>query len=373
MLTFSETGTIIYFLLTIFGAVFFAYCADKFGKRKVHMVFWVLSFLILFIPSAFRESGVDHSSYYHHYTLAKSYGYDYFVNYKGSPEPLFALLLFFSANFFDNFHIIYIVSSFIGLVFTYIGFSKMYGKTSLSLVIFWFSVTYYMIFFGLVRLSIAVGIMTYAFHLIAEKKTKKYFFLCTIATMFHYSAGFMFLVYFVLRRNSFKLRKRTHNDHGVQLEELSSNVNLKTKKLKMKRRILFIGIALLGVYWLFPYFFGGFSWFPRYIQYFKYDFNLKTINNLAGYYLLILLLMFTYKKVKVNIPESNQLLTFFWLMCSIALVTVKFPVIRLLYYFMPVGCYLYAFVPRLFNKYLRVYVYSIYLAYGLIWWLLRAL
>lgn len=365
MYTFSITGTIALYFISICGAVIFAHLADKCGKKNVNKFLWVLSFLCLFIPSAFRASGVDHESYYSHYSTAQKYGYEYFAIYRGSPEPLYALLQFVVANYFGNFQLIYVVSSFIGLVFSYMGFSKMYGKTNLGIVIFWFAMTYYMIFYGLVRISISVGIMTYAFHLIREKKTIKYFFLCTVATLFHYSAAFMFAIYFVL-----KLKKRAlaiFDKSKIASEELIKSNSIK-QKLKIKRKILFIGVVLLGVYILFPYIFGGFTWYPRYIQYFKHELNFKAINNLAGYYFLVILLLFKQKKVKQLLPEGGQLLTFFWIMCFVALTTAKFPIIRLLYYFMPVGCYLYGYIPKLFNKYLRVVLYSVYFAYGVIWW-----
>jgi len=365
MYTFSNAGSIALYLISIFGAVIFGYLADKFGKKGVHKLLWVLSFLCLFIPSAFRGYGVDHDSYYYHYSIALERGYGYFAIYKGSPEPLYALLQFVAAHYFGSFQLIYIVSSFIGLGFTYAGFSKMHGKTNLGIAIFWFAMTYYMIFYGLVRICISVGIVTYAFHLIGKKKTFKYFFWCTIATLFHYSAAFMFPMYFVLnvKKKPFgwtnKLQKLS--------EELPQNKQ-KKQKLKIKRKIIFTGVVLLGIYFLFPYIFSRFPWYARYIQYFNNDLNFNAIKNFAGYVLLVLLLIFKQNKVKELLPEGEQLLTFFWIMCFVALTLVKFPISRLLYYFMPVGCYLYGYVPKLINKYLKVVLYFIYFAYGIAWW-----
>jgi hypothetical protein len=377
MIVFSKTVSIAIYLLSITFAILFAYFAQKYSNKGVNRVFWTISFLLLWIPVAFRASGVDHISYLNHFRQVQIYGSEYFKVYSGSPEPLYALLVYLVASTSDKFQYIYIISSFIALFFTYLGFAKMVKRTSLPLTVMWFAVTYYMTFYGLVRMSLAVGIITYAFHFIEQSKMLKYFFFCTIAALFHYSAAFMFIMYFLLRRKQ-KLEKA--ENYRIQLASLevqkTRNINvvncLPAKKRRASKRlstnIVLVGVAFYGTYKSVPYLFGGFSWFARYMQYFNFRPTLSVINNLAGFFLLFLLLLMWQNRIKIIMKEGRLYITSIWIMLAIGVFSVIFPVVRLSYYLMPMGCYLYGFLPKVTEKRLRVLIYFIYLVVGGTWW-----
>jgi hypothetical protein len=352
-----------------------AYLSQKYSKKGVNRFFWTFSFLFLWIPVAFRATGVDHVSYYNNFIQVQTWGSEYFKVYSGNPEPLYALLVYLVASTVNKFQYIYIISSFIALFFTYLGFAKMYKRTSLTLTVMWFAVTYYMSFYGLVRMSIAVGIVTYAFHFIEQHKMKKYFFFCTIATLFHYSAAFTFIMYFLLKGKQKLEHSVNCEKQSVDLEvQISENINANTNppvretRKKLSTSIILLGGALYVTYKSVPYFFGGFSWFARYMQYFNFQPTLSVINNLAGFYLLFILLLLWQKKIKRKMKEGSLYITSVWIMLVIGVFSIIFPVVRLSYYLMPMGCYIYGFIPKVTEKQLRVLLYFVYLILGGLWW-----
>lgn len=378
MIVFSETGTIILYLNVIALSIIFAYLAQKYGKKGVQKFFWTLSFLCLWIPCAFRASGVDHTSYYSSFSLIQTHGKSFFNSYSGSPEPLFAALEYLIVITVNRFQCLYIIASFIALLFTFMGFAKMYKRTSLPVSILWFSATYYMIFYGLVRMSIAIGIMTYAYHFIEKRKLVKYFVYCTIATLFHYSAVFMFLIYFILKDKKSHVRSKKSNkerligSHPFTNKSLISGQISKVKQARTTKKlainIIYLGLAFYAVYKLFPIIFSGFSWYSRYRHYFNANATMRVFNNLAGFYLLFIFLLLWQKKVRLNMINGDRYVTSAWAMFAVGLFSIFFPITRLAYYLMPMGCYIYGFIPRIAERQVRMIFYIFYLVLGIAWW-----
>jgi len=374
MITFDTYSSIVLYLVLIISAVLFAYIAQKFSKKRLNKFFWWLSFLSLWIPVAFRASGVDHVSYYNYFVEAQALGTDYFSSYQGSPEPLFALLIYLIALKANNFQYVYIITSFIALFFTYLGFSKMGNRTSLPIVIWWFSTTYYMSFYGLVRMSVAIGIMTYALHFIEKRKMRNYLFFCIIATLFHYSACFMFIVYLLFaRQNQYNLQLTTKRKNPIEfINKYTTNRNLQTKitiSNKLTLKIVLVGLSTYAIYKIFPYLFNGFIWYSKYTNYFDLAITFQAINNLAGFYLLFILLFLFQRAIKVTISQGVLYVNLTWIMLVLGVISVVFPITRLTYYLMPVGCYVYGFIPKLlFDKRLKFLLYMIYLIVGVMWW-----
>lgn len=357
LFSFSKPNSILFYFISILFSVLFAYLTQKYSKRHLNKVFWGISFLLLWIPVAFRATGVDHSTYYEIYQNIDSFGTEYFKTYNGSPEPLYALLVYLIAKYLGNFQFVYLFSSFIALFFTYLGFYKMIYRTSMTITVMWFSATYYMTFYGLVRMSIAVGIVSYAFHFIEQRKMYRYIFFVTFASLFHYSAIFMFAVYFLLLENR-------NIDKANKKLIFSSMI----KKYKMSIIIIIIGGIILLIYLSFPYLFGSFSWFPKYRSYFYFQPTFSVLNNLAGFYFLYILLIVWRKTINNRMKGGQLYTTSVWIMLAIAVFSILFPLTRLTYYFMPIGCYLYGFIPRIIPKYSRILLYITYLILGVSWW-----
>lgn len=357
LLTFSYIHSIYVYLLSMILSVISAYFAQKNKKKFLSNVFWIISFMFLWIPVALRANGVDHQTYFDIFQNIKSKSSSYFQIYRGIPEPLFALLVYLTAKYLGVFQYIYIISSFIALFFTYLGFSKMANRTSIALTIMWFSATYYMTFYGLVRMSMAVGIVTYAFHFIEQKKIFKYILFITIAALFHYSAIFMYVIYFLLQEN-YEIYKSNENTLFVS----------KINNYKILRTIIIVGAIILFIYISFPYLFGGLSWFIKYKPYFHFQPTFSVINNLAGFYFLYILMVIYQRTINYRMKGGRLYTMSLWIMLAIAVYSILFPLTRLTYYFMPIGCYIYGFVPRIMPRYSRILLYITYLLLGVTWW-----
>jgi hypothetical protein len=379
VISFSQTESIILYLSAIAISIIFAYFAQKFGKNGVHKTFWTISFLFLWVPCAFRASGVDHTAYFTQFSKVQTYGVSFFSSYNGSPEPLFALLEYLIVITVNEFQYLYIITSFITLLFTYMGFSKMYNRTSLSICLLWFSATYYMTFYGLTRMSVAIGIMTYAYHFIEKQRIVKYFIYCTIATLFHYSAAFMFIMYFVLRDKKCQVKSKMSNSERSSISKHSyENNNLSTGQIRPEKnvtttrkltiKVISVGLILYAGFKLFPYFFSKFTWYARYDQYFNYNATLSVFNNLAGFYLLFIFLLLWQQKIRFKMVDGNRYITSTWIMVAIGIFSSVFPVTRLAYYLMPIGCYIYGFIPRIVERQSKILFYGIYVVWGIVWW-----
>lgn len=349
---------LIYFC-SIFLATLFAYYSDKYAKLdkkmnyRVNKFFWALSFLMLFIPLAFRGYGVDHQNYLNVYNRIKSSGANFYTDYTGMPEPLYALLNYIVVNTIDNFQYVYIISSFISLFFLYLNFSRYVKKVDLVMLIWSFGFTFYFFMFGLVRISIAVGISTYAYKFLESKQFKKYLICCVLASLFHYSAIIMIPIYFLV--NIIK-----KNEEGISLLKYGLIV------------CLFIPLIFMLIRILFPIIFGRFYWFQRYNIYFNAEINWRAVNNVAFVLPLLIIIIFWKKHIAYNIINSTLYIKLFFIMIGFIIGSISFPIHRITYYLYPACCYLYASVSKLSFKQVQrkgsVILYSsCMIIFGLLW------
>lgn len=281
-----------------------------------------MSFCCLFFPVAFRGYGVDHQSYTEYYQVIGDAGWNYFNGYNGFPEPMFALVNVIAGQLGD-FQYVYIISAFIALFYTYKAFARKVNELSISMCVFLFSTLFYLNLFGLTRMCIAVGVITYAYRYIEESNFKAYFVYVLIATLFHYSAIIMLPLYFVFKGNAFDIEA--------------------TKNLK--KSFLSVGL-LLVVFLIFGYVISNFDnlpWLARYSEYFEGT-SLRVINNAAGQYLLIILMFLFGNKIIKNEKYGLLYTNMFITMIIFLLGSVFVSFMRLTYYLYPATYYLYAYV-----------------------------
>ena len=187
---FSETGSKFFFYFVfIFSAINAGIAANQYRANKyISRFFVLLAFVILFIPLGFRSVAIDHGVYKEWYDHA-----DYWLrlNYHLTPEPLFAWLTLFAKYVAGSFQLIYLFSAFVYLagVFVFLRKSESFGYLS----VFFMSISLYLYMCGLARISIAIGIVSYAFTVL-ERKYKP-LILILIACFFHYSSIITVLVY----------------------------------------------------------------------------------------------------------------------------------------------------------------------------------
>jgi len=327
-------------------ASIFAFLAQKIkyyknGKKGVHPLFWILSFVCLLVPVAFRGNGVDHQSYIKFYNAISEFGLNYFKIYNGFPEPLFVVINVI-AGYLGDFQYVYMISAFISLFFTYKAFARKIEEISLPLCIFLFSTLFYLTLFGLVRICIAVGIITYAYRYIEERNLMKYSIYIIFATLFHYSAIIMLPFYFIFKSNYLDL----------------------SKKSSIKKSLLSIG-ALVLAFVIVGYLLTklqNISWIGRYFGYFEGT-SLRVINNAAGQYPLVILMFLFGSRIKRNEKYGSLYTNMFITMIIFLVGSIFVSFTRLTYFLYPATYYLYACVVKYIeNKNVRIlYLFALYI------------
>ena len=323
-------------------------------ETTINNFFLRISFIILIIPVCFRNYGIDHAGYLMWYNKIASYGINYFKVYDGNPEPMFALLNFIVANLFGDFQFVYIISGIICAVFIYKALFEKSKQMNVIMCLWMFIVSFYFNFYGLVRISIAVSIMTYAYKYIEEKRFRKFLMLCIVAAMFHYSAIIMIAVYFL----------------SVRKKEITTN------GIKQFIFLVFMAIIVpLGIYFasgLFIALFSKFSWFGRYAGYFKTNIQLSALKSSFWIYPLILIILLWGKQLKKVMNNYALYLRMFCIVLCLVGVSVFYRFERFTYYFYPTCIYLYSSVIKLpFHKnekkaFILLYWITV-LIFGILW------
>jgi len=359
---FGPVASYLVYFSSVFIATIFAHLSGKYSYKKnngeygVYKPFWILSFFSLFVPLAFRGYGVDYENYIGVYNNVKIAGTNYFSYYTGMPEPLFALLNYIVAKLFDNYQWVFIISAFISLGLLYLSFSRYVKKVSLGMLIWTFGFTYYLFMYGLVRISLAIGITSLALKYLESREKYKYFLLIFLATLFHYSAIVMIPVFYMvsLKSNPLKTKKRV-------------NILLYTLLLAATIPIIFALIKNV-----FPIIFDGYSWFARYNMYFNFEKDLRILKNISSM-LPLLIIVYMYKeKFTSQIEFGAVYIKLFLIMVAFVIMSVFFPIHRVSYYLYPAAFYLYASFGKLkFNKNDRkiiiiTYNYSMFIL-GVLW------
>ncbi|MCM3018699.1 EpsG family protein [Priestia megaterium] len=352
------------YFLSIFLATFFAYLSDKFsyknknGNYKVNKVFYTLSFLSLFLPVGLRGFGVDYGTYLNMYENVNLLGDNYFSQYTGTPEPFFAVLNYAIAHTLNNFQFLLMFSAFLSLFFIYLNLSRYVKKVSMAMYIWSYSFTYYLLLYGLVRMSIAIGITAFAYKYLETRNFKKYLCWCIMGSLFHYSALIMIPIYLLV--NPVSINSSNDNEKQLDLFKFVSLI------------IFIIPILFIIVQKFFPLLFGGFSWFSRYSTYFEIEGNWRVINNIVGMAPLFIIILSWNKYFNILIYRSNLYIKLFLVIIGIGITSVVFPIHRVAYYLYPAACYLYASVWKLpFEQSRRKYTIVLYnyliFIFGLAW------
>lgn len=324
------------YISTIIMATFYASLSrnlqfkTRSSGKKLNWMFLMLSFLTLAIPLIFRESGVDNDGYMQIYNNIGNWRNGILQNYQGFPEPLFMLLNYIIIMTVNNFQFVYILSGIISLLFMYKALSKKNDELNFALLIWIFSFSLYFYMYGLVRLLIAVSIMTYALSYLEIKNIRKFISWGIIAGLFHYSA-FVIIPIFIL------------------ISKISMNSTKKFNFIKSAATsiLLIPGIFIISIQ-IFVKMFSNFSWFGRYHKYLAIDtISFPVLKNIVWILpiLIILIVYASYFEKRVRYFKFHANLLF--AMISFAILGVFFGVQRLIYFMYPSCFYLYASVLKL--------------------------
>lgn len=272
--------------------------------------------LILLIPLGMRNVGIDQSAYLEWFDNANFWMKE---NYHWIPEPLFALLTLFSKNFLDSFRFICVFSATIYFYGIYTFFRKNNCIGYLSL--YFINIALYLYMCGIMRMSIAIGITSYAYTKLNENR--KFFFLLFVATMFHYSACTMFLVFLAFRR-----------------------------KKNFLLKVIFCLLVLIYILYLSMY--SGLlpSVFMRYESYVNFSFEIKSITvcliMIPAYIIWFLYPKSYYKLYQENYVFYNNIIQISMLIILLAISFVG--LYRLTFYFYPFIAKVYYDYSKILNK-----------------------
>lgn len=188
-----------YYIVVLLSS-FFALLAQIFAQNKneefkLNKLFYFLSFCILFFYLGFRNFGIGIDDYTYDYifqNVSNSNVLTYFIN--SGMEPGYLILNKIIGLFTKDFQVVICVCAFISLLFIYKGMVYERKHVNYFLSFFLFGTIVYPYFFGIIRLSLALSIIFYAYTFFFEKKYKYYTLFVLLASIFHYSSLVMLLL-----------------------------------------------------------------------------------------------------------------------------------------------------------------------------------
>lgn len=298
---------------------------QKYYNRYFSRFFFILSSIIMFVPLAMRDVGVDYDQYIISYLRTATDWSVYWSNYILSPEPLYVVLNYMARGIFGSFQGVNFLCAILSIGFTFAGIYRFKDKVNLGTAVWCFGFLYYLMMYGLNRMMISVAIITWAWQYYFSRKPKTFIIWAIIAGLFHYAALLMIPFYFVLKW----MESRKFSIHNI----------------KWFRVIISVTLILVVIYRVVPTVFGGYYWFARYRGYFELSFTLSALNNNAATYLLILLVIIFRRVLTEYLDEYKPMISMIILYTVLSLACVIMPIHRITYYFYPICILLYGAIP----------------------------
>lgn len=160
---------------------------DKIGK----VIFIAFTLCIPSILSAIRYGiGTDYFNYVRIFENVNS-------GISTRSEPGYVLLNFIVGSLGGNIHHLFFIVSFMTILFVYLFLNTYKEEFSIGLGIFIYLILYYNISLNIVRQSLAVVIVLYAFKFIEKRKALKFYLFIGIAMLFHVSAIVILPFYYI--------------------------------------------------------------------------------------------------------------------------------------------------------------------------------
>lgn len=161
------------------------------GKPYTLTVRYVLAGILLFVVAALRGESVDrdYQGYIERYADAV---YGDFWNI----EPSFRLLATAVHYFFDDPFWLFLIYAGLGISIKLVAFKQLTNHKMTTLVVY-FSGFFLLWEMTQIRVAVAGGIMLLSVAALRDRNAIKYFIFCSLASLFHYAALVMFLLYFI--------------------------------------------------------------------------------------------------------------------------------------------------------------------------------
>lgn len=177
----------------------------KYSKLS-KIIFW-FALLIPWIVAANRYGiGTDFFSYEKMYYDVTNYNNIIQSLINNSVEPGWIILNYLVKLLFgNNVKYIFVVSSFLILLFSFAAIYKYRNRLNISVAILIFMCTMYNPSFNVIRQILAISILLFAIKYIEDKKVFKFLFFVLLAGSFHYSALIFIPIYWLLGSNYYSL------------------------------------------------------------------------------------------------------------------------------------------------------------------------
>ncbi|BBB90120.1 MAG TPA: EpsG family protein [Methylomusa anaerophila] len=193
----SELETIFLYISIIIGATLFALIPTFINSRILKYACLGLSFLVAWIPAAIRYgTGTDYFAYIEKYYEVTFYPQTFLEIIQGR-EPVFNLLNFLVKWNFNDPQYIFVISSFLLLIFIYRMVEDQSKKINMGLAVFIFMTLFYFASYNILRQYLAMGLVFYSYKYLVEKDFFKFAFLVATASLFHLTALIILPMYFL--------------------------------------------------------------------------------------------------------------------------------------------------------------------------------
>lgn len=183
----------VYYFFLIFFCCIILFIRKAINNKYTDKMFFLILLLVISLFSGLRDASVGTDS--KTYSEIFYYGVNGIV---GGFEPGFNILIIF-ISFFEikNYSFYFLlISLIINYIYLY-SIDSLAKYKSLSIILFLTVSLLYFFEFNVIRQSIAISIFLFSVVYFIKNKYKISFFLIFLATMFHYSAIFLYIVYVV--------------------------------------------------------------------------------------------------------------------------------------------------------------------------------
>lgn len=221
VITFSEGGTILFYIFTIMASMLLMHFADKKNSR------FLLGILILLLSCVigFRYYvGKDFGNYVNAYQVISKQGSIAQARAWYTIEESYYYLSFISKALMGSFQFIFIFYGFFTTLCFVLGIWYFRQQINVDWAMMYYVTTLFFGSFNTIRQYMAVAIIFFAFRYVIEKKWIRYFIAVGIAVLFHTSAIVGVIIYFYgIRKNYVGRMLRIFNYIGPVVLILGTN------------------------------------------------------------------------------------------------------------------------------------------------------
>ncbi|MEQ8154215.1 MAG: EpsG family protein [Clostridiaceae bacterium] len=221
VITFSEGGTILFYILVITASVLLMHFADKKNSR------FLLGVLILLLSCVigFRYYvGKDFENYVNAYKIISKQGSISQAKAWYTIETSYIYLSFISKALMGNFQFVFFFYGFFTTLFFMLGIWYFRRQINVDWAMMYYASTFFFGSFNTIRQYMAMAIIFFAFRYVIEKKWIHYFIAVGIAVLFHTSAIVTVIIYFYgIHKNHVGRMMRIFNYIGPVVLILGAN------------------------------------------------------------------------------------------------------------------------------------------------------